>query len=89
MSDQIIDAETARTVQMEALQKWPLLAWVVIRDQNYPGKILAQLITAAPTPYALVTNTLSELHDQLPPNLELSERRPNDPPEVIEIWFAK
>ena len=50
MSDQIIDAETARVIHMEALQKWPLLAWVIIRDEaDFPGKIVAQLVTAAPT----------------------------------------
>jgi hypothetical protein len=26
---------------------------------------------------------------QLPPGLVRSERQPVDPPEVVEIWFAK
>jgi hypothetical protein len=89
-SDQIIDAETARIIHKEALQKWPLLAWVIIRDEaDFPGKVLAQLITAVPTTYALVADTLAELRDQLPPNPELSKRQPSDPPEIFETWFAK
>ena len=42
-----------------------------------------------PSPHLLVADTLAEMHAQLPPYLVRMERQPADPPEVVEIWFAR
>ena len=65
------------------------MGWVVTRDPpEHPDKVVARLVTEAPTPYVLVADTLAELHAQLPPYLARAGRQPADPPEVVEIWFA-
>jgi hypothetical protein len=55
----------------------------------YPGTFVARLITDAPTAYVLLGHTLAEVHAQLPPGLERSERRPSDPPEMVEVWCSR
>ena len=85
---QIIDAVMARSIQADAERTHPLLAWVVMRDEAYPGQFVARLVTDALTPYVLLAETLGELHAQLPPGLERSDRQSADPPEMLEIWFA-
>jgi hypothetical protein len=87
--DRIIDTVMAQSIQADATRTHPLLAWVVVRDEEaYPGQFVARLATDALTPYALLAETLGELHAQLPPDLERSDRQPADPPEVLEIWFT-
>jgi hypothetical protein len=85
--DQIIDAVMARSIQTDAARTHPLLAWLIIRDEEYPGQFAARLVTDAATPYILLAETLGELHARLPPGLERSDRQPADPPDVVEIWF--
>jgi hypothetical protein len=86
--DQIIDAVMARSVQADAERTHPLLAWIVMRDEDaYPGRLMARLVTDGVTPYVLLAETLGELHAQLPPGLQRSDRQPSDPPEIVEIWF--
>ena len=63
-SDQIIDAAMARSIQADAERTHPLLAWIVMRDDAYPGQILARLVTDAMTPYVLLADTLGALHAQ-------------------------
>jgi hypothetical protein len=85
--DRIIDTTMARSIQADAERTHPLLAWIVMRDEDYSGQFVARLVTGAATPYVLLAETLGELHAQLPPGLERSDRKPSDPPEVVEIWF--
>jgi hypothetical protein len=87
--DQIIDAVMARSIQADVARAHPLLAaWIVMRDEEeYPGQIVARLVTDALTPYVLLADTLGQLHAHLPPGLVRSDRQPSDPPEVVEIWF--
>jgi hypothetical protein len=86
--DQIVDEMMARYIQADAARKYPLLAWVVTRDEDtYGGQFVARLVTEAPTVYVLLAGTLGELHAELPPGTRWSDRRPADPPEVVEIWF--
>jgi hypothetical protein len=86
--DQIIDAAMAQSIQADAERTHPLLAWIVMRDEEaYPGEFLARLVTDGVTPYVLLADTLGGLHAQLPPGLERSDRQPADPPEVVEVWF--
>ena len=86
--DQIIDAAMAQSIQADAERTHPLLAWIVMRDEEaYPGEFLARLVTDGVTPYVLLADTLGGLHAQLPPGLDRSDRQPSDPPEVVEIWF--
>jgi hypothetical protein len=86
--DQIIDAVMAQSIQVDAERTHPLLAWIVMRDEeNYPGQFVARLVTNAVTTYVLLADTLGGIHGQLPPGLERSDRQPADPPEVLEIWF--
>jgi hypothetical protein len=88
MQDQIIDATMARSIQFDAARKHPLLAWVVTQDQNaYDGQFVARLATDAPTAYVLLAATLGDLHSKLPHGTQWSDRAPNAPSEVVEIWF--
>ena len=56
----------ARSIHADAVRTHPLAAWVIVRDQiDYPGDLVARLVTDVLTPYALA-NTLAGLHAQLP-----------------------
>ena len=58
--DQIIDPPTARAVQRDVAKKRSLCGWAVYRDApDYPGKVIARLVTTGPTPYVLVADSLS------------------------------
>jgi hypothetical protein len=89
MTDQVVDRVTAEALYADAYRTHPLAAWIVLRDQPQPGAFLARLATQAPTPYILLADTLAGLHAQLPPGLARSERQPADPPDLVEIWFAR
>jgi orotidine-5'-phosphate decarboxylase len=89
MSDQIIDATMARALHVDACRAHALVGWLVMQDlPEYPDKVVARLVTDAPSPYVLAADTLAGIHDQLPPRLVRKEPQPADPPEVVEIWFA-
>jgi hypothetical protein len=89
MPDQIIDAVMARSIHADAVRMHPLAAWVIVRRQiDYPGHLVARLVTDQLTPYVLLADTLGGLHAQLPPGLVRSERQPSDPPEIVETWVA-
>jgi hypothetical protein len=88
MAYQIINAVMARAIQADAARAHPLFAWIIMRGlPEYPGALVARLVTDAPTVYILLGHTLAEIHAQLPPGLERSERQPADPAEVVEVWF--
>jgi hypothetical protein len=90
MSDQIIDTVMARAVQADAARAHPLFAWIIMRGlPEYPGSLVARLVTDTLTPYILISHTLAEVQVQLPPGLKRSERQPSDPPEVVEAWFPE
>ena len=87
--DQLVDAAMARALRADACRSHALVGWVIMQDPpEYPGKVVARLVTETPSPYVLVADTLAEVHAQLPPYLTRAERQPADPPEVVEIWFA-
>jgi hypothetical protein len=87
--DQIIDAAMARALHADACRVHALVGWVVMRDPpEYPDKVVARLVTDAPSPYLLMSDTLAEIHAKLPLPLARKARQPVDPPEVVEIWFA-
>ena len=89
MADRIADAAMARGLHADACRSHALVGWVVTRDPpEHPDKVVARLVTEAPTPYVLVADTLAEVHARLPPYLVRAGRQPADPPEVVEIWFA-
>ena len=89
MSDQIIDATRARGLHTDACRSHNLIAWIVMHEPSeYPDKVVARLVTNAPTPYMLLADSLAELQAQLPGGLTRSDRQLADPPEVLEIWFA-
>ena len=89
MQDQIIDAVMARSIHADAVRTHPLAAWVIGRDQvDYPGSLVARLVTDKLTPYVLLADTLDGLHAQLPPDLVRLERQPSDPPGIVETWIA-
>jgi len=89
MPDQIIDAMMARSIHADAARTHPLAAWVIVRDQiDYPGDLVARLVTDVLTPYVLLADTLAGLHTQLPIGLVRLERQPSDPPEIVETWVA-
>ena len=87
--DQIITATVARSIQVDAALKHPLVAWVVTHDESsYGGQFVARLVTNGPTPYVLLADTLARLQAKIPPGTRCSGRSPADPPEVLEIWFV-
>lgn len=89
MQDQIIDAVMAHGLHADAVRAHPLAAWVVMKDPpDYPDKFVARLVTNAPTPYLLVSDTLAGLQAQLPVGLKRTERQPVALPEVVEVWIA-
>ncbi len=88
MNDEIIDATLAKGIHADARRRHTLFGWVVMKDPpDYPGKVIARLVTETQTPYVLVADTLAEIHAALPARLARSERQPADLPEVVEIWF--
>ena len=88
MADQVIDAAMARGLHADACRAHALVGWVVLRDPPaYQDRVVARLVTDAPSPYLLIAGTLAEIHAQLPPRLVRTKRQPADPPEVVEIWF--
>jgi hypothetical protein len=89
MTDQVVDRVTAEALYADAYRTHPLAAWIVLRDQPQPGAFLARLATDAPTPYVLLADTMAGLHAQLPPGLARLGRQPADPPDLVEIWFAR
>ena len=89
MSDQIIDAVMARSIQADAAKAHVLFAWIILKDQDdYPGRVIARLATMHPTIYVMVADTLAEVQAMLPSGLERSAREMTDPSEIIEIWFG-
>lgn len=89
MGDKVIDAAAAQGLQAYACRANMLVTWVVMKGQlGYPGEFVARLVTDAPTPYILLADTLAGLQDQLPIDVKHADRRPADPPEVVEIWLA-
>ena len=89
MSDQIIDAVQARSVQANAAKANIQFGWIIQHDPpEHPGKYVARFATAHPTIYVMQADTLAELQAMLPLGLVRSLRQPADPPEVVEIWFS-
>ena len=89
MQDQIIDAEMAQSLQVDAAKSNVLFAWIVMQDPpEHPDRFVARLTTSHPTVYVLVADTLAEVQAMIPPGLERLERQWADPPEVVEIWFS-
>jgi hypothetical protein len=79
----------AQSIQADAVRTHPLAAWVIVRDQvDYPGDLVARLVTDGLTPYVLLADSLAGLHAQLPPGLTRTGRQPSDPPELIEVWVS-
>ncbi len=89
MPDQIVDPVMAGAIQADAARVHSLLGWVVVQypPQHPDAAFAARLITAGPTPYVLLAESLAELHAQLPAGLQRFERQPADPPDVVEVWF--
>lgn len=89
MNDQVIDAAMARAIQIDANRTHVLFAWIVLHDiPEHPGKYIARFATDRPTIYVMVAETLAGIHEQLPAGLDRSPRRPNDPPDIVEVWFS-
>lgn len=88
MIDKIINAAGAREMQAYADRTYRLWGWTVMKAQpDYPGKVIARLSAGTPTPYLMVADTVAEIHAWLPPGLVRWDRRPIDPPGVLEIWL--
>jgi hypothetical protein len=80
----------ALMLHADACRSAGLVGWLVLRDlPNYPGKIIARLVTDAPTPYVLVADTLAEVHAALPPGLVRSEHLFSDLMTGVEFWLAR
>src|SRR3954449_12706609 len=90
MQDQVVDVAMDRALHADACRDHALVAWVVMWDAPaYPDQFIARLATKRLSPYVLLADTLAGVQEQLPPGLVRSERQPADPPEVVEVWFAR
>ena len=90
MSDDILTPAMAVALHQRALERSDLAVWVITGNEpDYPGVLVARLITEAATPYVLTAATLPELRAMLPPGLVRSERQPVDPRDVIEVWVGE
>jgi hypothetical protein len=89
ITDQLIDAATARSLTRDVRRDHPLVGWIVVRDQPRPGAFTARLVADVPTTYVIHAETLVELRAILPAGLERSDRQPHDPPDLVEVWFAR
>jgi len=87
--DQVVDKAAARSLTADAARDHRLVAWVVVQDQRQQGVFIARLAADAPTPFVLRAETLAELRSQLPAGLVHSAQQPADPPDLVEIWFAR
>jgi hypothetical protein len=91
-TNQLIDPTMARALHADACRTHAIVAWVVMWDlPAHPNRYATRLVASgqAAWPYLLLADTLAGIQEQLPPGLVRSERMPADPPEVVEIWFAK
>jgi len=89
VTDQVIDDVMAAALHADLSRVHPLVGWAVMDDPpEYPGKLVARLITASPSEYVLVADSLPELRDQIPPGLARSQRQPADPPNLVELWLG-
>lgn len=90
MNDQIIDAAMAQAIQADANRVRALYGWIILRElPEHPGRLVARFAIDHPTVYVIVAETLASIHEQLPPGLDHSPRRLNDPAEVVETWFSR
>jgi hypothetical protein len=89
ISDQVVDGVTAQWLTADVCRDHALVAWIVVRDQPQPGEFTARLAGERPTSYVVRGETLAELQQNIPAGLERSERQPSDPPDLVEIWFAR
>jgi hypothetical protein len=89
MTDRILTAEAAQTIQDEADRGRELLTWVVMEAQD-SAEVIARPIAAGrgALPCVLVAATLAGLHGQMPAGLTRSPRQPGDPPGVLEVWYS-
>jgi hypothetical protein len=79
--DQIIDADMARAIQIDAARQHTLIAWIIQHDLlGHPGKYVARLTLEHPTVYILIADTLAAIRLMLPPGLDLSPRMHDDQP---------
>ncbi len=54
---------------------------------EYPGKLVARLITDTPSDYMPVVDSLADFRAQLPPGLNCSKRQPADLSNLVELWL--
>ncbi len=88
MTDQVIDAVMAAALHSDVSRAHPAVGWAVLEDQpEYPGKLVARLITDVPTEYVLVADSLAALRAQLPSGLYRETHQPAGPPDLVELWF--
>ena len=55
-TDQFIDAEAAQSLSTDVRRDHALAAWIIVRDQRWPGAFTAQLVTITPTPLRAESN---------------------------------
>jgi hypothetical protein len=88
--DMRIDPATARALQTDVARTRSLFGWAIWRDApDYPGKVIARLVTDGPTGYVLVADGLAELQAMLPAGLDRFDRRACDAPELVEMWLGR
>ena len=89
MSDRILTAEAAQTLQDRSDGDGELLTWRVMKTKDGAG-FVARPIAAGHGALlcVLMAATLSGMHAQLPAGLTRSPRQPPGPPGVVEIWFS-
>jgi hypothetical protein len=88
MTDPIVSPDTAAMLHREAKGRGASPIWIVTTGGSGRARMLvARLAVEQPTSYVLTANTLAEMYAKLPWGLTHSDRQPDDPPEIIEVWF--
>lgn len=91
--DQVLTAELAMAMQIEAYQSGALPMWTVYnRPSDYPDQFVVRLgLIRKPEPAALhaviLGPTLDDVRSRIPFGLHRMDRDPNDEPCIVEVWF--
>ena len=87
MEDEIISVRLAQAIHDATRRMYPLVAWMVVET---PTGFVARLLTGRTAPpYVLRGDTLGQLRALLPAELVRCDPQPDDPADLVELWFSQ
>jgi len=81
------DVAAAHYSLQERLPMWVLYSTPTDYPESCVARLWVSLPTPAPTTVAIVAPTAEEVRAQLPAGLVRLERRPEDEPQISEVWL--